>query len=156
MTRLPPPDRWSPATSEAGEEAVSGDMVSVVEIGSQEDILMARQVSRSTAVEMGFGTVDQTPLATAVSELARNTLSYAGGGRCRIFTRLSALDRVVLIEIEDNGPGIHDVADAMVPGYSTGGGLGLGLAAVHKLMDGMTIDTRPGLTRIRTWMTRRR
>ncbi|MGU3285753.1 ATP-binding protein [Methylobacterium sp. WL7] len=151
MTKSRPPDR------DGQEPEVSGTATrAVVDIRVQDDILRARQASRAAAAAIGFGTVDQTRLATVVSELTRNALIYAGGGACRVLTGLTAQERSIVIEVEDQGPGIADVTGAMTRGYSTGGGLGLGLAAVHKLMDDMTIETRPGHTLVRTWMTRRR
>jgi len=150
MTKSRSPDRSAP------EPAVGTETHAVVEIRVQNDILLARQASRKAAAALGFGTVDQTRLATIVSELTRNALTYAGGGACRVLTRLTAQERCIVIEVEDQGPGIADVTGALTRGYSTGGGLGLGLAAVHKLMDDMTIETRPGRTLVRTGMTRRR
>ncbi|CAA2102036.1 MULTISPECIES: ATP-binding protein [Methylobacterium] len=138
-------------------DAVTRDeTVCVIPIRVQEDILRARQSSRGAAAAIGFGTVDQTRLATVVSELARNILTYAGTGECRVVSRLTPVERSIVIEMEDSGPGIDDIADAMMPGYSTGGGLGLGLPAVHKLMDHMSVETRPGRTLIQASMARRR
>jgi serine/threonine-protein kinase RsbT len=150
MTKFRPPDRPEP------EPAPGDETRAVVDIRAQDDILRARQASRGAAAAIGFGTVDQTRLATVVSELTRNALIYAGGGACRVLTRLTALERSIVIEVEDSGPGIANVAGALTRGYSTGGGLGLGLAAVHKLMDDLTIETCPGHTLVRAGMTRRR
>ena len=152
MTKFPALDRPDP---EPDHPRAGGDTTeAVVALAIQDDILRARQASRSAAAAIGFGTVDQTRLATVVSELARNALIYGGGGACRVLTRLTALERSVVIEVEDQGPGIADLTGALTRGYSTGGGLGL--AAVNKLMDEMTVETRPGRTLIRTRMTRRR
>ncbi|SFL87713.1 ATP-binding protein [Methylobacterium pseudosasicola] len=151
MTKSRPPDRPEPDPENSGT-----GMRAVVEILVQDDILRARQASRTAAAALGFTTVDQTRLATVVSELTRNALTYAGGGECRVLTRLTALERSVVIEVEDSGPGIPDVPEALTRGYSTRQSLGLGLTAVRKLMDDLTIETRPGRTLVRTGMTRRR
>ncbi|WP_082470523.1 MULTISPECIES: anti-sigma regulatory factor [unclassified Methylobacterium] len=135
-------------------DETSAILVSVVEIHGQEDILIARQAGRDAARNIGLGTVDQTRLATVISELARNALRYAGGGQCRITTQVAVLTRTIVLEIEDRGPGIDNVTAALTPGFSTGGGLGLGMSAVLRLMDDMIVETRPGRTMIRAQMVR--
>ena len=139
--------------------AAGGDMPAsalvIVEVRAQEDIIAARQAGRDAARAVGLGTVDQTRLAPVISELTRTALRYAGGGQCRIVTRVTALTRTIVLEIEDRGPGIDNVTAALTPGYSTGGGLGLGMSAVLKLMDDKSVETRPGHTLIRTQMVRR-
>ena len=154
MTKSPHPD--ASESRPRDDRAADGVAVAAVGIQIQDDILRARQASRGAAASIGFGTVDQTRLATVVSELTRNALIYAGGGECRVLSRITALERSIVIEVEDRGPGIADVTGALTRGYSTGGGLGLGLTAVDKLMDDLTIETRPGRTLIRTGMRRRR
>ncbi|MCJ2069377.1 ATP-binding protein [Methylobacterium sp. J-030] len=148
MTKSRPPDRPEPAPGATTR--------ALIDIRIQDDILRARQASRTAASAIGFTTVDQTRLATVVSELTRNALVYAGGGVCRVLTRLTVQERSVMIEVEDQGPGIADVTGALTRGFSTGRGLGLGLAAVRKLMDDLVIETCPGRTLVRTGMTRRR
>ncbi|WP_040567220.1 ATP-binding protein [Magnetospirillum molischianum] len=127
-----------------------------VEVHSQEDIITARQSGRELARQSGFGTVDQTRLATVISELVRNALVYAGGGTCRIYSDISDSQRTLHLVVSDEGPGIVDVPRALEPGFSSGGGLGLGLPAVRRLMDDMTIDTHPTGTVIHARMTRKR
>lgn len=109
-----------------------------------EDIVRARQSVRAWAVELGFSLVDQTKIVTAASELARNTIDYGGGGE----TRLQMLDnggRLGLrIIFEDQGPGIADVELALRDGYTTGGGLGLGLSGARRLSNEFEIQTAPG------------
>ncbi|MFE1602369.1 ATP-binding protein [Methylobacterium sp. ID0610] len=154
MTTLTPPD--GQARSPAGGAGLRGALAARVMIRRQDDILTARQAGREAARGLGLGTADQTRLATAISELVRNALRYAGGGQCRIFTHTTGSEQAILIEVEDDGPGIDNVAAALMPGYSTGGSLGLGLPAVQKLMDDVSFETRPGFTRITARMARRR
>lgn len=131
-------------------------LVSRIPIVRQEDILHARQAGRDIASEVGFGTVHQTRIATAISELARNALRYADGGECRISTVESENGTEVWLELEDAGPGIANIELALTPGYSTGGGFGLGLPAVRNLMDSMAIESHRGRTLVTARMERRR
>lgn len=127
-----------------------------IPIERQEDILFARQAGRDIARDVGFGTVDQTRIATVISELARNVLRYASSGECRISTAELPTGTQIWLEVEDSGPGLGDIKLAMTPGYSTGGGYGLGLAAVKNLMDSLDIESHKGRTLITTRMARRR
>ncbi|EJW10861.1 Anti-sigma B factor RsbT [Rhodovulum sp. PH10] len=122
----------------------------------QEDIIGARQAGRDLARAAGFGTVDQTRIATAISELVRNALLHAGGGLCRIAVETTEASATLQVTVSDDGPGIPDIALAMQPGHSTTRGLGLGLSAVRSLMGGLSIESRPGRTTVVTSMTRRR
>ena len=127
-----------------------------VAIAEQNDILRARSAGRDVARSLGFSTVDQTRLATAISELARNALNYAQGGQCTISTSVQGDGRrTIRVVVEDQGPGIADVALALRPGFSSGGGFGQGLPAVRRLMDELTIDSAPGHTAVVTTMSRR-
>ncbi|HZF92348.1 ATP-binding protein [Streptomyces sp.] len=113
-------------------------------IGSDADLARVRQHVRQAATELGFGLVQQTKLVTAASELARNTLVHGGGGRAEI-TPLDEGHRTGLrLSFVDHGPGIRDVALAMTDGYTTGGGLGLGLSGAQRLVHEFAIDTGPG------------
>lgn len=126
-----------------------------INLCEQMDIVRARAEARRIASLIGFGPGDQTRLATAVSELSRNVLQYAGKGTCEI-SDVSTRDRwIIRIVFEDHGPGIPDVARALEDGYSTSGGLGAGLPGTRRLVDIFSIDSRPGFTRINIEMIRR-
>ena len=98
-----------------------------VEIGDAADIVTARRAARELCERLGFGKADQTRLATAVSELARNVIQYAGTGHCLIKYGSDALNRRIQVVVEDQGPGIANLEQALTDGYSTSGGLGAGL-----------------------------
>jgi serine/threonine-protein kinase RsbT len=109
-----------------------------------EDVVSVRQMVRQRAVELGFNLVDQTKIVTAASELARNTLQYGGGGIVTIDTVENLGRRGVRLTFEDEGPGIPDVDLAMKDGYTTGGGLGLGLSGARRLSSDFSIRSAPG------------
>jgi serine/threonine-protein kinase RsbT len=113
-------------------------------IRSSDDVVLVRQLVRSRAVEHGFGLVDQTKLVTAASELARNTLEYGGGGRVRLEVINDGARRGVRLTFEDDGPGIADIAMAMKDGFTSGGGLGLGLGGAKRLSNEFDITSQPG------------
>lgn len=113
-------------------------------IQSAEDVVAIRQAVRQRAVELGFNLVDQTKIVTAASELARNTVQYGGGGRVTIDAVEDFGRRGIRLTFEDDGPGIPDVELAMKDGYTTGGGLGLGLSGARRLSNDFTIDSAPG------------
>jgi serine/threonine-protein kinase RsbT len=113
-------------------------------IQSSEDVVAVRQVVRQHAVELGFNLVDQTKIVTAASELARNTLQYGGGGIVRLDAIEEGTRRGLRLTFEDNGPGIPNVELAMRDGYTSGGGLGLGLSGARRLSNDFSIDSRPG------------
>jgi serine/threonine-protein kinase RsbT len=106
-------------------------------------IVIVRQTVRQRAVESGFSLVDQTKLVTAASELARNTIHHGGGGRATIEVLVDGVRRGVRLTFEDEGPGIADVTLAMKDGYSTGGGLGLGLSGAKRLSNEFAITSTP-------------
>lgn len=113
-------------------------------IRSEEDVVRVRHAVRAMAVREKFSLVEQTKLVTAASELARNTLVHGGGGAARL-TRVEQGGRVGLrLTFEDGGPGIPDVQRALQDGFTTGGGLGLGLGGSRRLVSEFQIDTRPG------------
>jgi len=121
----------------------------VLPIRSQEDIVRVRQATRENAIAHGFSLVDQTKLVTAASELARNTLDYGKGGEVEIARLTDSARRGVRLTFTDHGPGIEDLEKALTDGYSTGGGLGLGLSGARRLSNEFSIDSTPGLgTRI--------
>lgn len=113
-------------------------------IRSSEDIVGVRQLVRQRAVELGFNLVDQTKIVTAASELARNTLTYGGGGEVRVEGLEEGIRRGLRLVFEDQGPGIPDIELAMKEGYTTGDGLGLGLAGARRLSNEFSIDSRVG------------
>ncbi len=115
-----------------------------VHIKKEWDIVGARQLGRNRAKELGFGTVDQARIATAISELARNIYLYAGTGRVS-FEIVEDINRKGLkIVAADEGPGILDISQVMEDGFSTSGGLGAGLPGVKRLMDDFDIDSVQG------------
>ncbi|HEY3928097.1 MAG TPA: anti-sigma regulatory factor [Candidatus Koribacter sp.] len=113
-------------------------------IQSPSDIVMARQAVRSIAASMGFSLVDQTKIVTAASELARNTLDYGGGGVLRLVHIEENPRKGLQLVFEDHGPGIPDVQLALKDGYTTGGGLGLGLGGARRLVNDFDIASAPG------------
>ncbi|WP_375383578.1 ATP-binding protein [uncultured Sphingomonas sp.] len=102
-------------------------------IKQSDDVVRVRQAVRVQAVAAGLGLVDQTKIVTAASELARNTLDYGLGGTARIETFTGSRTRGVRLTFEDTGPGIPDLDRALTDGYTTGGGLGLGLSGARRL-----------------------
>jgi serine/threonine-protein kinase RsbT len=109
-----------------------------------EHIVVVRQAVRRRAVELGFSLVDQTKIVTAASELARNTLLHGGGGRAVVEIVCDGVRRGLRLLFEDKGPGIADIQLAMKDGYSTGGGLGLGLSGAKRLSNEFAISSTPG------------
>jgi serine/threonine-protein kinase RsbT len=113
----------------------------LVSIGSDVDIVLARQQGRTMAGSIGFGATDATLIATAISELARNIVMYAQKGEVMMRNVETAHSRGILIVARDNGPGIRSIQDVLRDGYSTSGGLGLGLPGVRRLMDEFAIES---------------
>jgi serine/threonine-protein kinase RsbT len=111
---------------------------------TDQDVVRVRQLVRTLAVAVKLSLVDQTKIVTAASELARNTLVYGGGGEVEV-TRVQNDRRAgIRIVFADQGPGIADLSLALTDGYTTGGGLGLGLSGARRLVDEFDIDTEPG------------
>lgn len=114
------------------------------EIRQEQHVVLARQTARKVATECGMRLIDQTKLVTAVSELARNTMVYGGGGDME-WQVLEDAGRVGLrLKFSDNGPGIPDIRLAMTDGWTSGGGLGLGLSGAKRLVEEFELDTAPG------------
>jgi serine/threonine-protein kinase RsbT len=109
-----------------------------------EDIVRMRQTVREHAVQQGLSLVDQTKLVTAASELGRNVIDYGGGGEVTITALANGARRGVRLAFVDEGPGIADVELALRDGYTTGGGLGLGLGGARRLCNEFSIESRPG------------
>jgi len=113
-------------------------------IQNDNDVVLARQEARKMAVQLGFNLLDQTKIATATSELARNTLLWGGGGTVS-FENINTVNKKGLkITFEDNGPGIEDIELAMKDGYTTGNGLGFGLGGAKRLVDEFHIESTLG------------
>ncbi|WP_108671724.1 anti-sigma regulatory factor [Peribacillus acanthi] len=120
------------------------ELQSCVKIINEWDIVAARQLGRNVAKELGFGTVDQARITTAISELARNIYLYAGQGKVCIEKVYNNGKAGMKIIASDEGPGIQDIRKVMEDGYTTSGGLGAGLPGVKRLMDDFSIDSTPG------------
>jgi serine/threonine-protein kinase RsbT len=113
-------------------------------IAGDEDVVRVRQLTRTYAQQVKLSLVDQTKLVTAASELARNTLTYGGGGTAVIeFVNDGRRDGVRAV-FSDNGPGIPDVTLAMTDGWTSGSGLGLGLSGARRLVDEFDLVTEAG------------
>ena len=113
-------------------------------VSSDVDLVVARRKGRALAEESGFSASDATLVATAISELARNIVTYAGSGEI-VIGLVNGADRPgIAVIARDRGPGIADVKRAMHEGYSTSGGLGLGLPGVRRIMDEFDIVSDPG------------
>ena len=116
-----------------------------VTISSAADIVVARQKGRALASEMGFHGSDLTVIATAISEVVRNIVSYARQGEIVLGPALNGGKRGILVVAHDEGPGIRNVEKAMQYGYSTGKGLGVGLPGAKWLMDEFEIESKVGM-----------
>lgn len=110
-----------------------------IPIASDKDVVQARQTGREFAARAGFSSGDQTVIAAAISEIARNVLMYARKGEIAISVILNGDHSGVMIVARDQGPGIPDIERALRDGYSTSGGLGLGLPGAKRLMDDFEI-----------------
>ncbi|MGA5894411.1 anti-sigma regulatory factor [Streptomyces venetus] len=113
-------------------------------IGSDADLAWVRQQVRQAAAELGFGLVQQTKLVTAASELARNTLVHGGGGHVMITPLDTGQSHGLRLTFVDAGPGIRDLDQAMTDGYTSGGGLGLGMSGAKRLVQEFEVESRPG------------
>ena len=122
--------------------SVSADTLSLT---TSEHIVIVRQAVRQRAIELGFSLVDQTKLVTAASELARNTIQHGGGGHVVLEVVSDGNRRGLRLAFEDKGPGIADIQLAMKDGYTTAGGLGLGLSGAKRLSNEFAISSTPGI-----------
>jgi serine/threonine-protein kinase RsbT len=114
-------------------------------IRTGDDVVRVRQQVRVLAGRSGLSLVDQTKLVTAASELARNALVYGGGGTARVEVVTSGTGKPgVRISFTDDGPGIPDVDLALTDGWTSGGGLGLGLSGARRLVDEFELTSKPG------------
>ena len=115
-----------------------------VHIGSDDDVVTARQKGRELATKLGFSSTDLTLVATAISEIARNITIYAGEGDMCLKIVHKNGRRGLTVIAKDRGPGIADLTLAMQDGYTSGRGMGLGLPGSRRLMDEFDIDSVPG------------
>jgi len=123
---------------------MSGSRGDTLPIAKSDDVVRVRQAVRARAIEAGLGLVDQTKIVTAASELARNTLDYGGGGSVRVEMLTEGPRRGVRLTFEDSGPGIADIEQALTDGFTTGGGLGLGLSGARRLSNEFHIHSKVG------------
>ncbi|PHH39228.1 anti-sigma regulatory factor [Pseudomonas putida] len=113
-------------------------------INIEQDVVLARQTARKLATECGMRLIDLTKMVTAVSELARNTMVYGGGGDMD-WQILDEDHKVGLrLTFRDEGPGIADIKLAMTDGWTSGSGMGLGLTGAKRLVEEFELDTAPG------------
>jgi serine/threonine-protein kinase RsbT len=115
-----------------------------VTINEQSDVVRLRHAVRAIAIELHFSVVDQTKIVTAASELGRNTLVHGHGGRCSLETLEQDGRMGIRLTFEDEGPGIADIQLALKDGYTSGGGMGLGLGGAKRLMNEFSIVSSPG------------
>ena len=113
-------------------------------IASDLDIVTARQWGRTLASQRGYSPTEATLIATAISELARNIVLYAKRGEIVLTSANDGARHGIVVVARDEGPGIADVSRAVTDGYSTSGGLGLGLSGVRRLVDEFEISSEPG------------
>jgi serine/threonine-protein kinase RsbT len=128
-----------------------------VRIETEADIAVARRAVRDLAAKIGFGITETARIVTAVSELGRNVHKYAGGGVMQWHALKNGGDAGLELRFEDQGPGIADINEAMREGYSTGGGLGMGLPGAKRLMDHLDIQSTVGkgtTVTVRKWRRR--
>ena len=113
-------------------------------VAADTDVISARQQGKQLAAECGFSVGDQTVIAVAISEVARNILRYAQRGEILLRTMNHSNRTGIVVVARDQGPGIGDIALALQDGYSTSGGLGLGLPGARRLMDEFEIESQVG------------
>jgi len=125
-----------------------------VALRTQDDVVVLRQRVREQAVALCFSLLDQTKIVTAASELGRNAVAYAGGGEAMIEPSLNSGRVGLALTVTDHGPGIPNVEDAMRPGFTPGGGLGLGLSGTRRLVHEFDLRSEVGrgtIVRILRW-----
>ncbi len=116
----------------------------VLTLGLERDVVTARQFVRKLTQTCGFSLIDQTKMVTAASELGRNAVKYGGGGQMRWQTLHDGVKRGVQLTFVDEGPGIPNIEQALTDGYTTGGGLGMGLSGAKRLVNEFTIESTVG------------
>src|SRR5215467_15012759 len=115
-----------------------------VEIRSQRGVVAARQRARIIAGLLGFDSQDQTRIATAVSEIARNAIEYGKGGSAQFFITGDSAPQSLLIRITDQGQGIANLQDLLDGNFESENGMGLGILGSRRLMDRFEIESAPG------------
>lgn len=116
----------------------------VLKVSKDADVVSARQHGRKMATDIGFSSPDQALLTTAISELARNIVTYAGDGEIKLSVVEGPQGAGIRVEARDRGPGIEDIPAAMTDGFSTGNSLGLGLPGTKRIVDEFEIHSEPG------------
>jgi anti-sigma regulatory factor (Ser/Thr protein kinase) len=116
-------------------------IILTINIRDERDVVLARQRARQVAGLVGFDSQDQTRIATAVSEIARNTHMYAGGGRAEIRLEGATSPQVLVIKVTDKGPGISDLEHVLSGRYESRTGMGIGLVGSRRLMDGFDVQS---------------
>jgi serine/threonine-protein kinase RsbT len=116
----------------------------IVTVDSEQSVVSCRQIVKKWAVSVGFNMTEQTKIVTAVSELARNMFVHAGGGMMQVEEVIKGARRGLRVTFEDSGPGIPDVELAMRDGYTSGGGMGLGLGGSKRLVNEFEIMSEVG------------
>lgn len=124
------------------EPAEEGPFLS---LRTDDDVVRLRTEVRQQCIALGLSLVEQTKVVTAASELARNTMRHGGGGEARVGIVHNAGVQGIRMTFSDNGPGIADVALALTDGYTSGGGLGLGLGGAKRLVDDFDLQTEVGI-----------
>ena len=115
-----------------------------ISVRGEQDIVIVRQRVRQMAVSLKLSLVDQTKMVTAASELARNLWIYGGGGEVTLTEVENGMRRGLRVDFTDKGPGISDVEQALRDGFTSGGGMGLGLGGAKRLVNEFEIQTEPG------------
>ncbi|GAA5786720.1 anti-sigma regulatory factor [Chitiniphilus shinanonensis] len=123
---------------------MSDPTIGSMPLGNEQDIVMSRQQVRRLAQQLKFSLVDQTKMVTAASELSRNTVVYGGGGEMRWEVVSLGPRQGLRLAFADQGPGIPDLDLALTDGWTSGGGLGMGLSGSRRLVDEFDIRTAPG------------
>jgi serine/threonine-protein kinase RsbT len=118
--------------------------ITTMSLNASEDVVRMRAAVRQAAIAQGLSLVDQTKFVTAASELARNALDYGGGGAVDIELVQNGTRPGVRLTFSDRGPGIRDIEQALKDGFTTGGGLGLGLGGAKRLSNEFSIVSQPG------------
>lgn len=116
----------------------------VLPVATSTDIVVVRQRVREWAIAQGFSLIDQTKIVTAASELARNALEYGGGGTAKLEALQEGMKKGLRLTFEDHGPGIADVGLALTDGYTSGGGMGLGLSGSKRLVNEFDLWSQVG------------
>jgi serine/threonine-protein kinase RsbT len=116
----------------------------IIKVTTYADLVRARQAARELANGLGFSLTELTRIATAISEIGRNIITFAGEGKVILSLELDTPRRALVVRAIDKGPGIENLQEAMKDGYGTGGGLGLGLPGARRLMDEFEITSEVG------------